>query len=120
MISVLIKRFGVYFGLPNSVRFRRATFLYTICIPTYRILYTSILYSIVLYSIGSDLRSSHREGWFQIKTIQNCKMIAEKNKNKISYTYKLSHGISEIKGGINVLSDLSYPKEIIDNTIEEK
>jgi DNA mismatch repair ATPase MutS len=54
------------------------------------------------------------------KTIQNCKMIAEKNKNKISYTYKLSHGISEIKGGINVLSDLNYPKEIIDNTIEEK
>jgi hypothetical protein len=32
------------------------------------------------------------------------------------YTYKLQKGISDIKGGIKVLKDLDYPKEIIENT----
>jgi DNA mismatch repair ATPase MutS len=32
------------------------------------------------------------------------------------YTYELKEGISTIKGGIKVLSDLDYPKEIIFNT----
>jgi hypothetical protein len=53
----------------------------------------------------------------KIKGIENCKMVAEKNENKIKYTYKLEKGISEVKGGINVLTDMKYPKEIIDNTI---
>jgi len=53
----------------------------------------------------------------KIETIQNCKMMAEKIENRIKYTYKLVSGISNIKGGINVLSDMNYPKEIIDNTI---
>lgn len=54
-----------------------------------------------------------------IKGIQNCKMLTQKIKNKIMYTYKLEPGISEVKGGINVLTDMNYPKEIIDNTISE-
>ena len=33
------------------------------------------------------------------------------------YTYKLQEGISEIKGGIKVLSDLHYPPEIIEETL---
>ena len=49
-----------------------------------------------------------------IKRIQNCKMVTEKDENKIKYTYKLEKGISEIKGGINVLTEMNYPKEIID------
>lgn len=32
-----------------------------------------------------------------------------------SYTYKLSRGISTIKGGIKILNDLEYPTEIISN-----
>ena len=40
-----------------------------------------------------------------------------KNGHKIKYTYKLEQGISEVKGGINVLTEMNYPKEIIDNTI---
>jgi len=32
------------------------------------------------------------------------------------YTYNLKSGISKVKGGIKVLRDLDYPKEIIDNT----
>jgi NADP-dependent 3-hydroxy acid dehydrogenase YdfG len=53
-----------------------------------------------------------------IKTIQNCKMVSEKMNNKIKYTYILKNGISEIKGGINVLTEMNYPKEIIENTIK--
>jgi hypothetical protein len=55
-----------------------------------------------------------------IKTIKNCKMITNKIDNKLIYTYKMDYGISEVKGGINVLTDLDYPKEIIDNTISYK
>jgi DNA mismatch repair ATPase MutS len=51
------------------------------------------------------------------KNIINYHMVANKNNNKISYTYLFKEGISEVKGGINVLSDMNYPKEIIDNTI---
>ena len=53
----------------------------------------------------------------KIKGIQNCKMTAEKNGNKIKYTYKFVKGISEVKGGINVLTEMNYPKEIIDGTL---
>jgi hypothetical protein len=53
-----------------------------------------------------------------LKTIQNCKMVSEKINNKIKYTYKLQNGISEIKGGINVLTEMNYPKEIIESTIK--
>ena len=53
----------------------------------------------------------------KIKGIQNSKMVAKKDGHKIKYTYKLEPGISEVKGGINVLTEMNYPKEIIDNTI---
>ena len=52
------------------------------------------------------------------KTIQNYKMVTQLNENKkLTYTYKMEKGISEVKGGINVLTDLNYPKEIIDKTL---
>ena len=53
----------------------------------------------------------------KVEGIENFKMITEKNGNRIKYTYKLDKGISEVKGGINVLTEMNYPKEIIDNTI---
>ena len=37
--------------------------------------------------------------------------------NEFKYTYKLQSGISDIKGGVKVLKDLDYPKEIIEGTI---
>ena len=55
----------------------------------------------------------------KIKGIQNCKMVTQKNNNKLIYTYKFESGISEVKGGIKVLTDMNYPKEIIENTIKE-
>ena len=54
----------------------------------------------------------------KIKTIQNYKMVTELNQDKnINYKYKMKKGISEVKGGINVLLNLNYPKEIIERTI---
>ena len=54
------------------------------------------------------------------KNISNCHMVAEKINNKLLYSYKLVEGISEIKGGIMVLTEMNYPKEIIDNTIKNQ
>jgi dsDNA-specific endonuclease/ATPase MutS2 len=55
------------------------------------------------------------------KTIKNYKMVTDvdKNNKRIIYTYKMAPGISEVKGGINVLTNLNYPKEIIDRTLAE-
>jgi DNA mismatch repair ATPase MutS len=35
---------------------------------------------------------------------------------EFKYTYKLSDGISNIKGGVKVLRDLEYPEPIISET----
>jgi len=50
--------------------------------------------------------------------IYNCHMDAEKIGDKISYKYKLKEGISELQGGLNVLYDMDYPIEIIENAIK--
>ena len=47
-------------------------------------------------------------------------MVTEKIDNKLIYNYKLDEGISEVKGGITVLTEMNYPKEIIDNTIKNQ
>jgi DNA mismatch repair ATPase MutS len=36
--------------------------------------------------------------------------------NKLYYKYILQEGISEVKGGFKVLSDMNYPSEIIEKT----
>jgi len=53
----------------------------------------------------------------KVDGFKNHKMVTNKIGDRIKYTYKLEKGISKIKGGINVLTDLNYPKEIIDNTV---
>jgi len=54
------------------------------------------------------------------KNIENHHMVTEKINHKIKYSYILKTGISEVKGGINVLTDMNYPKEIIENTMLHK
>jgi DNA mismatch repair ATPase MutS len=54
------------------------------------------------------------------KNILNCHMATENKNNKLIYKYKLAEGISEVKGGITVLTEMNYPKEIIDNTIKNQ
>ena len=39
------------------------------------------------------------------------------DKNDFQYTYILLKGISNTKGGIKVLKDMNYPKEILENII---
>lgn len=46
----------------------------------------------------------------------NMKTIATEN-DTFQYTYKLEKGISNIKGGVKVLTDLNYPSEIVKNMI---
>ena len=36
--------------------------------------------------------------------------------NDPNYTYKITNGISRIKGGVCVLKQFNYPQEIIDTT----
>jgi len=50
------------------------------------------------------------------KKIQNMYMKVEKDEDDFIYTYILEKGISSIKGGVKVLIDLDYPKEIVDIT----
>jgi len=47
--------------------------------------------------------------------IINCKMLTEKENNELIYKYTLAEGISDIKGGLIVLKQMNYPKEIIDS-----
>jgi len=53
-------------------------------------------------------------------SIQNYKMVTEKKDHKIIFMYKLEKGISEVKGGINVLTEMNYPKEIIEHSISQE
>jgi energy-coupling factor transporter ATP-binding protein EcfA2 len=53
------------------------------------------------------------------KNIINCHMETEKKDNTLIYKYKLIDGISEVKGGVAVLTAMDYPKEIISNTSDE-
>jgi DNA mismatch repair ATPase MutS len=51
------------------------------------------------------------------KYIENYKMITEEKNKKLVYTYKMEKGISHVKGVINILEEMNYPKEIIDDTV---
>jgi len=84
---------------------------------------TSFMIYLQKYKLVSSLLTTHFvkvcKELEKIKTIQNFKMTTEIDKDKhIIYKYKLEHGISEVKGGINVLTNLNYPKEIIDRTLK--
>jgi hypothetical protein len=46
--------------------------------------------------------------------IKNYKMNVEMDGDKITYTYKMKPGISRVKGGILILEEMNYPREIID------
>lgn len=56
--------------------------------------------------------------------IVNCHMITHKvddnNNASLVYKYKLAEGISEMKGGFAVLTDMNYPKEIIEDALQNQ
>jgi len=47
------------------------------------------------------------------KYSNNYKMDTKENESGFDYTYKLIPGISTVKGGIKILNDMNYPKEIL-------
>ena len=55
----------------------------------------------------------------QNESISNYHMVALKTDDRIQYTYKLKSGVSNVKGGINVLIDMNYPREIIDSATKK-
>jgi hypothetical protein len=52
------------------------------------------------------------------KVVNNHMDVTKDCNNRITYKYLLKSGISIVKGGINVLSDMNYPKEIIENSVK--
>jgi ABC-type multidrug transport system fused ATPase/permease subunit len=52
------------------------------------------------------------------KNIVNHYMETAKKGNTLEYLYEFKKGISSVKGGVNVLYDMNYPREIIENTIK--
>jgi hypothetical protein len=82
---------------------------------------TSFMLYLQKYKNVSSLLTTHFikicENLSDMKSIQNCKMVTKQNGHLIEYTYKINKGISTIKGGINILTDMNYPKEILDNAI---
>jgi DNA mismatch repair ATPase MutS len=50
------------------------------------------------------------------KMIKNYNMKTIKKNDTFEYTYQIDEGISKIKGGLKVLKDMNYPREILDNT----
>ena len=51
------------------------------------------------------------------KKIENYNMKTLKKNANFEYTYLIEKGISNVKGGIKVLSDMNYPKEILDKSV---
>ena len=50
------------------------------------------------------------------KNIKNCKMSVDKSPNNdLIYKYKIISGITDIKGGVEVLKKMNYPEEIMKN-----
>jgi DNA mismatch repair ATPase MutS len=54
------------------------------------------------------------------KDVINCCMVTTNVDNRLIYSYKLDKGISNVKGGINILTEMDYPSEIINDTIKNR
>ena len=48
------------------------------------------------------------------KRVLNYQMEVEENREKLTYTYKMKRGISQVQGAVRILEDMDYPKEILD------
>lgn len=48
------------------------------------------------------------------RTIENYKMVVEQTETRNIPTYKIAPGVSHIEGAIGILTDMDYPKEMIE------
>lgn len=54
-----------------------------------------------------------------INNIKNYQMLVKKEDNKpMTYYYKLGEGITNVNGGIEILKEMNYPSEIMNNLID--
>ena len=51
-------------------------------------------------------------------SVQNCHMDTINVKDDFTYTYMLKKGISRVRGGVRVLLDMDYPKQIIEDSLK--
>jgi len=51
----------------------------------------------------------------EINNIHNFHLQTDNINNSLVFTYKLKKGISTVRGGIDILQKMNYPKEILDN-----
>jgi len=81
---------------------------------------TSFMKYITKYNNVSCLLTTHFikvcKKLAKLKSIVNYKMLTQKENNDLIYKYILQEGISDVKGGLIVLKQMNYPKEIIDST----
>ena len=47
-------------------------------------------------------------------------MDSQNNETGIDYTYKMKKGVNHINGGIQILKDMDFPKDMIDYTLKIK
>ena len=47
-------------------------------------------------------------------------MDSQNNETGIEYTYKMKKGVNHINGGIQILKDMEFPKDMIDYTLKIK
>jgi hypothetical protein len=63
------------------------------------------------YDLCQSLEKAETFDNFCMKTIQD-------SSKRLVYTYKMEKGISKVKGGVQVLTAMNYPREIIEQTLE--
>lgn len=64
------------------------------------------------------LITTHFKELTSVDNINNYHMDCKLEDDKMKFSYKFVKGISNMKGGINVLEELQYPKEILDKLKE--
>ena len=72
----------------------------------------NVNYVLTTHYIDLCLKIERRDN----KCSVNYHMEIDNSGDEFKYTYRISRGISEIKGGIKVLKELNYPKSIIELT----
>ena len=72
----------------------------------------NVNYVLTTHYIDLCLKIERRDN----KCSVNYHMEIDNSGDEFKYTYKISRGISEIKGGIKVLKELNYPKSIVELT----
>jgi len=104
------KAFLNYINKNNNVKFIITTHFVKLCE------YLENETTIINYKMDVVVKDHIKDKNIEKNDIQICNKSNIKEKSFI-YNYLMKEGISYIKGGVQILKDLNYPKEIISNTL---